>query len=443
MAVQPIGYDDPNADQAMPGSMDPMLLQPPTLPLSIAARRNGRTGVPVSGPVLTKALAAASGVPANAVDQAEQAPNAPPQPDAPSALPNAREAMQAQYGQRRGQYQSELDKLQGDPDYSQYAKQAKQQGNAGLAMNAAAMFAAMGPKDMQGMQEGYQHMGAQLLSPTKIEGGTVDAAGNVMLDPGYKRQKRIEVLERNISTLDTMEQRSVDNAEKAEIARQRDRESAELRRLTLQGQQQAREDRKAYQQSVLDLRRDAADAKRGDGKLSVEKAAQIEDRMADDFTAKTKNYVTELDAARKILTLAPAKWSPIEQQSAIVMLNKILDPNSVVREGEFDRVAKAQGVFQRAQLALTKLTSGETLSPALMKDIRNVAEFYSSAAQRRMDMIAGDYHERATRRGLDSRNVVGMYLPKHLQPGAAQPGGAPVVDPQAPVAERKAGYLGQ
>ena len=99
------------------------------------------------------------------------------------------------------------------------------------------------------------------------------------------------------------------------------------------------------------------------------------------------------------------------------MLNKILDPNSVVREGEFDRVAQAQGVFQRAGLALQKLQSGATLSPQLAADIRNVAEFYNNASQARMDRIAQDYSERAGRRGLDARNVVGIYAPK--PPGAA------------------------
>ena len=102
------------------------------------------------------------------------------------------------------------------------------------------------------------------------------------------------------------------------------------------------------------------------------------------------------------------------------MLNKILDPASVVREGEFNRVAEAQGLFQRAQLALERLSTGATLSPALVKDIRNVADFYNKAATARVGTITQDYTDRANRRGLDSRNIVGNYAASTAPAKAAQ-----------------------
>jgi hypothetical protein len=378
----------------------------PFLPLTTALRqRNKGAGLELGdGSVLPKARSAAASVPTNPVEQARVLPAA-------TAARATLGGLASSYDTKIGDYQQQLQELNKDPDYSELAKSQRARGMEGVQALGASLAAGMGPRDMQNLQQHFAQQSTAMMAPQKVEGGEIDSSGEVRLDPGFKRQKQIADLRASIEHLEKAKLAAVTAEEKNRI------EQRQQDMLNLFHQMQLEN-----QRGLLDLRRDAAADKRearGGGAFNPKDAAQIEDRMSDDFRNQTKNYVTELDSARKILTMpTERKWSPIEQQSAIVMLNKILDPASVVREGEFNRVAEAQGVFQRASLALEKLKTGATLSPALMADIRNVADFYNQASQQRMNTIAQDYSERAGRRGLDARNVVGIYAPKPKEAAA-------------------------
>jgi hypothetical protein len=396
---------------------------PPQLPLLAAVRQRRKRNLDKvelgDGSVLPRAREAASSVPTNPVEQSRILPAA-----AEASRPRADfGSLVSGYDTKLNSYDKELQELNKDPDYSALSTQARERGGQGVQAMMAALAAGMGPKDMRGLQPGLQQEAAHLMGPQKIEGGEVDVSGQVRLDPGYKRQKQIESLRATMDHLERQKLSAVTAEERYRIEEQQNRLMNEFRQSQLEMQRQAAADRVAAQREIAQMRadaqRDAAEARRqaaadkaaakGGGGLNDKDRYAVEDRMGDDFRAQTKNYVTELDSAKKILSLpTDRRWSPIEQQSAIVMLNKILDPNSVVREGEFDRVAQAQGVFQRAQLALEKLTTGATLSPQLAADIRGVADFYNTASQKRLDAIAQDYTERASRRGIDHRNVVGV-----------------------------------
>jgi hypothetical protein len=388
---------------------------PPFLPLTAALRRRSKApGFELGDDsVLPNARAAAASVPTNPVEQARVLPSA-------TAARNTLGGLAAGYDTKLDDYQKQLQELNKDPDYTALGRQQRARGMEGVQALGASIAAGMGPQDMRGLQSHFAQQSAQMLAPQKIEGGEIDSSGEVRLDPGYKRQKQIADLRASMEHLEKQKLAAVTAEEKYRIEQQQQRMLNAFHEAQLQASRDAAADRAANARALIDLRRDAIDAK--NGPLGVKDAAQIEDRMGDDFRAQTKNYVTELDAARKILTVpTDRKWTPIEQQSAIVMLNKILDPGSVVREGEFNRVAEAQGVFQRAGLALERLKSGATLSPALVTDIRNVADFYNKASQQRMDAIAQDYSDRAHRRGLDPRNVVGIYAPKAPAAAGATP----------------------
>jgi hypothetical protein len=394
-----------NAYNADPAEADDGALS--FLPLAQALRLRAKQGglEAGDGSVLPQARKAAASVPAGPVEQAR--------------VPNNFGALTQGYDQKIGDYQRQLGELNQDPDYTEMAAASRRRGGEGVQALAASIAAGMGPRDLQPLQQHFAQQSTRLMAPQKVEGGEIDALGNVTIDPGFKRQKQISDLRGAIEHLEKAKLTATTAEEKYRIEEQQNRMMMEFRNAQLQMQKEAHADRIALAHEARAARDDAKN-----GPLGIKDAAQIEDRMGDDFRAQTKNYVTELDSARKILTLpTDRKWSPIEQQSAIVMLNKILDPNSVVREGEFDRVAQAQGVFQRAGLALQKLQSGATLSPALAKDIRDVAEFYNQASQQRMNTIAQDYSERAGRRGLDARNVTGIYAPKAAPGAPGQPTG--------------------
>jgi hypothetical protein len=150
--------------------------------------------------------------------------------------------------------------------------------------------------------------------------------------------------------------------------------------------------------------------------------------MGDDFRKETQNLRTELDATNKLRALpTDRRLNNIEQQSAVILLNKFLDPSSVVREGEFDRTARGMGLVDRAATLLPKLMRGEFLSPAIIKEIRDMGALYEQASTARIHNISQSYVERSRRRGLEPRNVVGQWLPP--EPGApGAPGAAPNPD---------------
>ena len=387
--------------------------------------------VPPTASPLARARAAASSISSSPARQ--------------SALPAARAATQpgadwgaltAGYDKRIGDYEAEARRLGAPPDYAPMQAQMRERGGTGYDLMRASILAGMGPRDMQGMQGALAKMGAEQFQPMKVEGGEIDTEGRLTVDPGFKRQQELARLRGNIEHLEKMKLQATTAAERARAEQLQRELMAEFRRASL-----------AMQQEGLALRRQLAEERLGAGALSLKDRAQIEDRMADDFGKAIKDHVSAMDATQKIRVLqgdAAGRLNPIEQQSAAVLLNKFLDPGSVVREGEFDRVARAQGLYDRAKMIEGKLLRGEFLSPQLVANIRDMAQLYETASQARIDAIAEDYTERAMRRSLEPRNIVGRFYrpPQPAGAPAGTPAGAPASrGPSVPVERRAEGYM--
>jgi hypothetical protein len=145
---------------------------------------------------------------------------------------------------------------------------------------------------------------------------------------------------------------------------------------------------------------------------------RIEDTMNRQYEAQIKPYVTELDAINKIKGITPdlvnRRPNAVEQQSLIILLNKFLDPQSVVREGEFNRVAKAQGLIDKALNFKQKILRGEILGDKIIADIVELAKFYENASQEKINTYGDAYYEKAQKRGLDVNAVITNpnYVPK-------------------------------
>src|SRR5262249_14604145 len=108
----------------------------------------------------------------------------------------------------------------------------------------------------------------------------------------------------------------------------------------------------ARQQEMMGFRRDmaaerAATAGAAAADRASNQATRQEDTMRNDFTHITKDLRETLTATgtiRQVIgSYAGQPVPPFAQQSLVVLLNKFLDPGSVVREGEFNRVVAAQG----------------------------------------------------------------------------------------------------
>jgi hypothetical protein len=140
------------------------------------------------------------------------------------------------------------------------------------------------------------------------------------------------------------------------------------------------------------------------------KMYRLEDSMKGNYNREIADISTTLDATGKVKQLLPGALgrapSSIEQQSLVILLNKFLDPTSVVREGEFNRVVEAQGLAGRAQNYYDKLTNGKPLSGEMIRDIGVMAALYEQAATARGRQISKRYSDTATNRGLDPSTII-------------------------------------
>jgi hypothetical protein len=153
--------------------------------------------------------------------------------------------------------------------------------------------------------------------------------------------------------------------------------------------------------------RDTAD--KGPSEASVWRA---EDKLRGDFETITSPLRGELSAINKINDIMvaarndPSTIDAISQQSIVILLNKFLDPTSVVREGEFDRVIKAQGLEARARNFIDRLAKGKPLDVSAINQIADLAKLYERAADSKIRQYANEYATIAENRKLDVGSVI-------------------------------------
>lgn len=100
---------------------------------------------------------------------------------------------------------------------------------------------------------------------------------------------------------------------------------------------------------------------------------------------------------------------------------KMLDPTSVVREGEYATAANATGVPDRLRLQWNKLLDGEQLPPRAREEIAAAAAAHYGTQQGEVAKINKQYTDIANRNNLNPANVI-------LDHGMANPPGGPARD---------------
>lgn len=280
-----------------------------------------------------------------------------------------------------------------EPDVSglqEFARQRSQEGNSAALNALAAQFAG---QDFQPMQAQFLKQAAAAQEPMKVgNAGYITPKGEFVKDPTYQNDRRAEVLLRqgqSYRDLDAANARDAANREsRAMIASMRGNSGDDARMW--RGEDALR---KSFETATKDL--------------------------SDTITATERIDTVIAPFANKRLTDIPA----IYQQSLVVLLNKFLDPGSVVREGEFDRVVQAQGLVGRASNLINYLAEGKPLNADTIKQIGGLSQLYQQAARAKISRTASQYRDIATRRGFNPMNV----LPEQFLggPGGAQGGTRP------------------
>jgi hypothetical protein len=145
-------------------------------------------------------------------------------------------------------------------------------------------------------------------------------------------------------------------------------------------------------------------------------------RLADDYTAASKNYIIRAQAYQ---TLKGAADNPSAAGDIVMIFAfmRLQDPTSTVREGEFATAQNAAGVPDRIRVLYNKALAGERLSPAQRADFVDQSARQFRQAQQEQRGLLGVYSQRAQRANLNPADVVIDYDQVFGLPVSDQGGG--------------------
>ena len=124
-----------------------------------------------------------------------------------------------------------------------------------------------------------------------------------------------------------------------------------------------------------------------------------------EYNDQIKPFVTVKDSYKRI-EVAAENDSAASDINLIYAYMKMLDPGSVVREGEFATAQNAAGIPDRIRAAYNKAVNGERLAPATKADFIAQARNIYGKALEQQKITRTRYEDISKRFGLDVRDVV-------------------------------------
>lgn len=154
------------------------------------------------------------------------------------------------------------------------------------------------------------------------------------------------------------------------------------------------------------------------GIIPVEKRPEAEGKFRKEYSDQTKGYQEVKSAYGRVLA---SEDNAVGDLSLIFGYMKMLDPGSVVREGEFATAQNAAGVPERIQNVYNKVISGERLSPSQRQSFKGQAGKLYSTAQAQEGQVRQGIERIAKGYGLNTANI--FYTPTEVAPTEpAKPG---------------------
>ncbi len=180
------------------------------------------------------------------------------------------------------------------------------------------------------------------------------------------------------------------------------------------------------------------------GFKDAKQLSDVEEGIRKEFSAHAKPYFEVRDAYTRIQQSA-ANPSPAGDLALIFNYMKMLDPGSVVREGEFATAQNAAGIPERVRNMWNRALSGERLGDDQRKDFVGQAGGLFERQQRQYAAVQSQYEGLAKRKGIDPANVIFDYgIPKdegRPEPGAGKKGDRlPTAARSAPAIKSDAEY---
>jgi len=173
----------------------------------------------------------------------------------------------------------------------------------------------------------------------------------------------------------------------------------------------------AAKKSGADAARAEAEAKQmSAGIIPVDKRPELETKFRKEYNDQTKPYQEVKSAYGRVLS---SEDSAVGDLSLIFGYMKMLDPGSVVREGEFATAQNAAGVPERITNIYNKVATGQRLSPSQRESFKGQAKgLYNSALEGEKTVRTG--LERISKGyGLNTENI--FYSATEQAPVGAPP----------------------
>jgi hypothetical protein len=152
------------------------------------------------------------------------------------------------------------------------------------------------------------------------------------------------------------------------------------------------------------------------GIVPAEKRPELESKMRKEYNDQTKPYQEVKSAYGRVLS---SEDTAVGDLSLIFGYMKMLDPGSVVREGEFATAQNAAGVPERIMNIYNKVATGQRLSPSQRDSFKGQAKgLYSSALEGEKTVRTG--LERISKGyGLNTNNI--FYSATEQEPMDSRP----------------------
>ena len=156
------------------------------------------------------------------------------------------------------------------------------------------------------------------------------------------------------------------------------------------------------------------------GIIPVDKRPELETKFRKEYNDQTKPYQEVKAAYGRVLS---SEDTAVGDLSLIFGYMKMLDPGSVVREGEFATAQNAAGVPERIMNIYNKVATGQRLSPSQRDSFKGQAKgLYNSALEGEKTVRTG--LERISKSyGLNTDNI--FYSATEQAPAGAPPAFVP------------------
>jgi hypothetical protein len=142
---------------------------------------------------------------------------------------------------------------------------------------------------------------------------------------------------------------------------------------------------------------------------------KLEQNLRKEFTALSKDYKAIQEGADRVRVGSELN-NAVGDLSLIFGYMKLLDPGSVVREGEFANAENAQGVPDRIRNTWNKIMSGERLNPSSRQEFVAAANAPAGQQQSRHKRMIDQFTGISEAAGADPSRVIVDFGPTEPPP---------------------------